>query len=128
MNVTTDAVRLPSTNDSIAPMRIFDADGNLVCVVSADEFRRTHPTIETPDSTSTAHRRRPLNGPRPRIGTVDGSGSPPPPSRPIAGTEVVTLERVEDLPAPGSAITLGPVGTGAGLRRNAPPARLIEEA
>ena len=61
MNVVTDAVRLPSTNDSIAPVRILDADGNLVCVVSADEFRRTHPTIETTDSTSTAPRRRPLN-------------------------------------------------------------------
>ena len=63
MNVLTDAVRLPTTNDSIAPVRILDADGHLVCVVSADEFRRMHPTIETPDSTSTAHRRRPLNGP-----------------------------------------------------------------
>ena len=64
MNVLTDAVRLPSTNDSIAPVRIFDADGHLVCVVSADEFRRSHPIADTTDSTSTAHRRRPSNGPR----------------------------------------------------------------
>jgi hypothetical protein len=41
MDVLTDAVRLPSTNDSIAPVRILDADGHLVCVLSADEFRRT---------------------------------------------------------------------------------------
>lgn len=64
MNVLTDVVRLPSTNDSIAPVRIFDADGHLVCVVSADEFRRSHPTTNTTDSTFTAHRRRPPNGPR----------------------------------------------------------------
>jgi hypothetical protein len=66
MNVLTDAVRLPSTNDLIAPVRILDADGHLVCVVSADEFRRMHPSIATTDSTSTAHRRPPLNGPLPR--------------------------------------------------------------
>jgi hypothetical protein len=54
MNVLTDAVRLPTTNDSIAPVRILDADGHPVCVVSADEFRRSHPIADTTDSTSTA--------------------------------------------------------------------------
>ena len=112
-------------NDPVAPVRIFDADGTLVCVRSADEFRRTHPTIDTADSTSAAHRRRSLNGPRPRSVPLPGSASPPPASRPIAGTRVVTLERVEDLPTPGSAITLGPVGTGAGLAVTPPTARLI---
>jgi hypothetical protein len=64
MSVSTDAVRLPSTNDAIAPVRILDADGHLLCVVSADEFRRSHPLANTTDSTSIAHRRRLLNGPR----------------------------------------------------------------
>ena len=96
MNVLRGAVRLPSANDSIAPVRILDAVGRLVCVVSAEEFRRTHPTIDTTDTTPTAHLRRPPNTPRPR--------SVPPPqvhasvrtaARPIAGTDAVTLERVE---------------------------------
>jgi hypothetical protein len=44
MSVLTDAVRLPSANEAVAPVRILDADGHLVCVVSAEEFRRAHPT------------------------------------------------------------------------------------
>lgn len=55
MNVSRGAVRLPSGNDSIAPVRILDADDRLVCVVSAEEFRRAHPTIVATDSTPTAH-------------------------------------------------------------------------
>ena len=66
MNVLTDAVRLSSTNDSIAPVRILDADGHLMCVVTAEEFRRTHPIANTTDFASIAHRRRPPNGPRQR--------------------------------------------------------------
>lgn len=54
MNVLRGTVRLPSANDSIAPVRILDTAGRLVCVISAEEFRRTHPTIDTPDPTPTA--------------------------------------------------------------------------
>lgn len=96
MNMLRGAVRLPSANDSIAPIRILDTAGRLVCVVSAEEFRRTHPTIDTPDSTPTAHHRRLPNRPGPR-----SVPSPPvhplvrPAAQPIAGTEAVTLERVE---------------------------------
>jgi|SRR5690242_10842284 len=96
MNVLRGAVRLPSANDSIAPVRILDAAGCLVCVISAEEFRRTHPTIDTPDSTPTGHHRRLPDRPGPR-----SVPSPPvhalvrPAERPIAGTEAVTLERVE---------------------------------
>lgn len=96
MNVLRGAVRLPSANDSISPVRILDADGHLVRVVSAEEFRRTHPTIDTTDSTPPAHHRRPPN--RPGLRSV----SPPqvhasvrPAARPIVGTDPVTLERVE---------------------------------
>lgn len=96
MNVLRDAVRLPSANDSIAPVRILDADGRLACVVSAEEFRRTHPTIDTTDSTPTAHHRRPPNGPRPRsVPSPQVHASVRPAARPIVGTEAVTLERVE---------------------------------
>jgi hypothetical protein len=96
MNVLRNAVRLPSANDSIAPVRLLDADGRLVCVVSAEEFRRTHPTIDTTDSTPTAHRRRPPNRPPPRpVPPPQVHASVRPAARPIASTEAVTLERVE---------------------------------
>ena len=95
MNVLRGAVRLPSANDSIAPVRILDIDGRLVCVVSAEEFRRTHPTIDTPDSTPTAHHRLP-NRPDPRsVPSPQVHVLVRPAARPIAGTEDVTLERVE---------------------------------
>ena len=42
MNATRDTVRLPSGEDSIAPVKILDADGQVVRVVSAAEFRETH--------------------------------------------------------------------------------------
>lgn len=96
MNVLRGAVRLPSANDSIAPVRILDTAGRLVCVVSADEFRRTHPTIDTPASTPTAHHRRPPNRPGPRsVPSPQVHSLVRPAARPIAGTEAVTLERVE---------------------------------
>ena len=96
MNVSTDAVRLPSANESIAPVRILDADGHLVCVVSAEEFRRTHPPIDTTDSTPTAHHRRLLNGPRPpSVPSPQVPASSRLAARPIPGTQAVTLERVE---------------------------------
>jgi hypothetical protein len=96
MNVLRYAVRLHSANDSIAPVRILDADGRLVCVVSAEEFRRMHPTIDTTDSTPTAHHRPPPNGPRPRSVPSPQVQAPVwPAAQPIAGTEAVTLERVE---------------------------------
>ena len=43
MKTPSDAVRLPSGDDSIAPVRILDAEGRVMRVISADEFRRTHP-------------------------------------------------------------------------------------
>jgi hypothetical protein len=96
MNVLRGAVRLPSANDSIAPVRILDTAGRLVCVVSAEEFRRTHPTIDTTDSTPTAHHRRLPNRPGPRpVPSPQVHALVRPAARPIAGTEAVTLERVE---------------------------------
>ena len=97
MSVLTDAVRLPSTNDAIAPVRILDADGHLVCVVSADEFRRSHPIANTADSTSTAHRRRLPNGPRLRpvpLPHVPASTSPAAPPT-AAHKSSPELERLE---------------------------------
>ena len=59
MNATQDTVRLPSGEDSIAPVKILDANGQVVRVVSAAEFRETH-------SSSAPSRFRPAAGRRPR--------------------------------------------------------------
>ena len=41
MNPSWTVVRLPSGDESIAPVTILDAQGRIVCVVSAEEFRRS---------------------------------------------------------------------------------------
>jgi hypothetical protein len=93
MNVLRSALQLPSANDSIPPVRILDADGRLVCAVSAEEFRRTHPIVETTDSTPTAYHDRPPHRPRPRsVPPPQVHQSIRPAERPIAGTDAVTLE------------------------------------
>jgi hypothetical protein len=46
MKHVADIVRLPSCDDSIAPVRILDADGRVVRVISAEEFRRDHATVK----------------------------------------------------------------------------------
>jgi hypothetical protein len=52
MNTSSDAVRLPSGDDSIAPVTILDAQGRVVRVVSAEEFRRARlaATAEIPEN------------------------------------------------------------------------------
>ena len=40
MTTVSDIVRLPSGDDSIAPVTILDAEGRVLRVVSAEEFRR----------------------------------------------------------------------------------------
>jgi hypothetical protein len=57
MNATQDTVRLPSTAESIAPVTILDANGQVVRVVSATEFRELHPSSATSRFRSTAGRR-----------------------------------------------------------------------
>ena len=44
MTTVSDIVRLPSGDDSIAPVTILDAEGRVVRVVSAEEFRRARPS------------------------------------------------------------------------------------
>ncbi len=44
MTTVSDIVRLPSGDDSIAPVTILDAAGRVVRVVSAEEFRRARPS------------------------------------------------------------------------------------
>jgi hypothetical protein len=46
MRSYVSAVMLPSEDDAIAPVRILDADGQVVRVVPAAEFRQTHPLSE----------------------------------------------------------------------------------
>ena len=52
-----NAVRLPQGHDTIAPVTILDAQGHVVRVVAADEFRLTHPMVVT--SRFSAIRRQP---------------------------------------------------------------------
>jgi hypothetical protein len=58
MKTLPDTVRLPSGDQPIAPVSILDADGHVVRVVSAEEFRRAHPTHAT-NARTLAGRRRP---------------------------------------------------------------------
>ena len=48
MNDISDVVRLPSYEESIAPVTILDGQGSVVRVVPAAEFRRFQPS--SPDS------------------------------------------------------------------------------
>ena len=43
-----NAVRLPQGQDIIAPVTILDAQGHVVRVLEAAEFRRTHQTVAPP--------------------------------------------------------------------------------
>ena len=43
MDESSDKVRLPAGDELIAPVKILDAEGNVLRVVSAAEFRRAHP-------------------------------------------------------------------------------------
>jgi len=45
VNPSWTVVRLPSGDESIAPVTILDAQGRLVRVVSAEEFRRDRLTV-----------------------------------------------------------------------------------
>lgn len=45
MKYVADAVRLPSADETIAPLTILDGAGRVVRVVSAAEFRRDHAPI-----------------------------------------------------------------------------------
>jgi hypothetical protein len=65
MKEVADASGLASSQDFIAPVRILDAQGKIVRVISADEFRRTHPKIA-------AGRDFPTAGRRPRSGKMKG--------------------------------------------------------
>ena len=44
MTTLSETVRLPSADESIAPVTIFDAQGRVLRVVSAEDFRRARPT------------------------------------------------------------------------------------
>jgi len=58
MNDSANAIRLPSTDELIAPVTILDAQGQVVRVLAADEFRRTHPRDATARFPMAAARRR----------------------------------------------------------------------
>jgi hypothetical protein len=54
---TSEAVRLPSAEELIAPVRILDAEGRVVRIVSAAEFRRAHAGAQTSRVAPVAGRR-----------------------------------------------------------------------
>jgi hypothetical protein len=62
MKDSVNAVRLPAGDDSIAPVTILDAQGQVVRVVAADEFRRIHPRNVTARYPMAAVRRRHRDG------------------------------------------------------------------
>ena len=45
MKYGLDPVRLPSGENSVPPVTIRDGNGNVVRIVTAEEFRRDHPTL-----------------------------------------------------------------------------------
>jgi len=58
MKDSSNAVRVPSGDEVIAPVTILDAQGQVVRVLAADEFRRTHPRDPTARFPMAAMRRR----------------------------------------------------------------------
>jgi hypothetical protein len=62
MNDSANAVRLPSGDEVIAPVTILDAQGHVVQVLAADEFRRTHPRDTAARFPMAALRRRRRDG------------------------------------------------------------------
>lgn len=58
MKDSSNAVQLPSGDESIAPVTIFDAQGHVVRVMVAAEFRRTHPRVARSGSPAAAIRRQ----------------------------------------------------------------------
>ena len=44
MTTSSETVRLPSGDETIGPVTILDAQGRVLRVVSAEEFRRSRPT------------------------------------------------------------------------------------
>ena len=65
MKTIADVAPLGTNKDFVAPVRILDAQGKILRVVSADEFRRTHPRV-------TADRDFPTAGRRPRRAKMKG--------------------------------------------------------
>jgi hypothetical protein len=57
MNDSPTAVRLPSQDESIAPVTILDGQGSVVQVMPAAEFRRLHPLAGDYGHARTARRR-----------------------------------------------------------------------
>jgi hypothetical protein len=47
MTSSSETVWLPSSDESIGPVTILDAQGRVLRVVSAEEFRRARPTTTT---------------------------------------------------------------------------------
>ena len=63
MKQSAGSVRLPLADDLIAPVTIFDAEGHVVRVVAASDFRgATQPEGEAPRHPSTLRRERKARG------------------------------------------------------------------
>ena len=58
MKDNLELVRLPSSDESIAPVTILDAQGHVVRVVAAAEFRSTEPRVAASRPPAALRRRR----------------------------------------------------------------------
>src|SRR5437667_140554 len=72
----SSAVRLPSREESIAPVPIFDGQGSVVRVVPAAEFRRLHPSSLDSRHARMAGRRERRRAELPKAGPKDLRGEP----------------------------------------------------
>ena len=63
MKALSKPVQHPADNESIAPVRILDGHGNVVRVLSASEFRRTHPRPATAEGQAGARHRQSVLAP-----------------------------------------------------------------
>jgi hypothetical protein len=59
MKSVSNPVRLPSGDEEVAPVTILDAQGQVVRVVAATEFRSTHPRADTFRHPASGFRRQP---------------------------------------------------------------------
>jgi len=62
MKDSTETLRLPAVEEFIAPVTIFDAQGQVVQVVAAADFRRSHPRVTASRYPMAAVRRRSRDG------------------------------------------------------------------
>lgn len=62
MKDSAETLGLSVGDELVAPVTIFDAQGQVVQVMAAAEFRRSHPRLDNPRHPMSVPRRRPRSG------------------------------------------------------------------